>query len=170
MAYRGEIAICSWWSLNRTGSKVIKENYLDTICIVEILKGALIKRPSQGQPSRSGPGGRWAAGYLNLVPRGKKDRGGGGQASNRKRKPHSIHCARLTAETETAGKQLPQPDYDLLYIGKLEKRAHGSRLEIWTVLIRVELLRPIFAPIRFNWKIAKEMPNIANSASLFLHY
>ena len=82
----------------------------------------------------------------------KKDReGGGGQAETEteteKGNTHSIQCARLTAET--AGNSSPNR-ITIYYIWKLEKRAHGSRLEIWTVLIRVELLRPILTPIRFN--------------------
>jgi len=88
-------------------------------------------------------------GYLNLVPKGKKTGRGGGQAETENKTP-PFNAVDSQKQKQTAGNKLPQPDHDLLYLETGKEGSWVPQLENSTVLIRLELSRPILAPIPFN--------------------
>jgi len=89
-------------------------------------------------------------GYLNLAPKGKKTcRARWWSSRNRKQNP-PFNAVDSQKQKQTAGNKLPQPDHDLLYLETGKEGSWVPQLKNSTVLIRLELSRPILALIRFN--------------------
>jgi hypothetical protein len=122
--------------LNKRRSKSKEKNYLDMICRSTSLEERC-KKTSQrpGNLIDQGAGDR-CMGYLNLAPKGKQN--------------PPFNAVDSQKQKQTAGNKLPQPDHDLLYLETGKEGSWVPQLKNSTVLIRLELSRPILALIRFN--------------------
>lgn len=139
-------------SLNKRRSKSKEKNYLDMICGSRSLEERCKKTSQRATLSI---GGQETGGLSEFSAKRKKDRTRWWSSRNRKQNPpFNAVDSQKQKQKQTAGNNSPNK-ITIYYIWKLEKRAHGSRLENSTVLIRLELSRPILAPHPIQLKDSK---------------